>query len=54
MTGPAEVFALHFLDGMSQAEVAQTIGTSRRTVVKRIAAIRQTLTQLAPKNGSAP
>lgn len=43
----AEVFALHFLDGMDQGEVAALIGTSRRTVVKHVARIRAALDAVA-------
>lgn len=43
----AEVFALHFLDGLDQGEVAQVLGTSRRTVVKHVGRIRAALAHLA-------
>jgi RNA polymerase sigma-70 factor, ECF subfamily len=45
----AEVFALHFLDGMDQGEVARLIGTSRRTVVKHVARIREALEDVAQR-----
>ncbi len=43
----AEVFALHFVDGIDQGEVAAMIGTSRRTVVKHVARIRSLARELA-------
>lgn len=45
----AEVFALHFLDGLDQGEVAALIGTSRRTVVKHVARIREALEDVAQR-----
>ncbi|RME25618.1 MAG: sigma-70 family RNA polymerase sigma factor [Deltaproteobacteria bacterium] len=42
-----EVFALHFVDGIDQGEVAAMIGTSRRTVVKHVARIRRLARELS-------
>ena len=36
----AEVMSLHFVDGLDQSEVAEMLGVSRRTVVKRVARVR--------------
>lgn len=35
-----EVAVLHFMDGMTQDEIASTLGVSRKTVVRAVAAIR--------------
>lgn len=43
----AEILVLHFVDGLDQGEVAELIGTSRRTVVKHVGRIRQRATELA-------
>ncbi len=36
-----EVAVLHFLDGMTQEEIASTLGVSRKTVVRDVAFIRE-------------
>ncbi|MCB9779700.1 MAG: sigma-70 family RNA polymerase sigma factor [Alphaproteobacteria bacterium] len=43
----AEVLALHFVDGLDQGEVADLLGVSRRTVVKRVGRIRDAAARLA-------
>lgn len=43
----AEILVLHFVDGLDQGEVAELIGTSRRTVVKHVGRIRQAASSLA-------
>ena len=45
----AEVFSLHFMDGLDQGEVAELLGVSRRTVVKHVARIRETLEEIADR-----
>ena len=39
----SEIFALHFLDGIDQGQVARMLGVSRRTVVKHVGRIREAL-----------
>jgi RNA polymerase sigma-70 factor (ECF subfamily) len=36
-----QILVLHFLDGMKQDEIANVLGISRRSVVKRISGLRQ-------------
>ena len=36
----AEVLTLHFVDGLSQGEIAEMVGVSRRTVNQRISNVR--------------
>ena len=36
----AEIGAYHYIDGLSQAEIASLIGCSRRTVGNRLTALR--------------
>jgi len=36
----AEVLSLHFVDGLSQGEVAELVGVSRRTIIKRVKRVR--------------
>lgn len=47
----AEILVLHFVDGLDQGEVAQLLGTSRRTVVTHVGRIRRAAAALA---GGAP
>ena len=51
----AEILVLHFVDGMDQGEVAELLSTSRRTVVKHVARIREVAASLdaapAPDGG---
>ncbi|MCB9744793.1 MAG: sigma-70 family RNA polymerase sigma factor [Alphaproteobacteria bacterium] len=49
----AEIFVYRFLDGMNQDEIAGLLGTSRRTVVKRLAHIRERVGELAREGGTA-
>lgn len=48
----AEIFVYRFLDDMNQDEIAALVGTSRRTVVKRLADIRTRLAELDSAGGS--
>jgi RNA polymerase sigma factor (sigma-70 family) len=36
-----EILVYHFVDDMTQDEIAALIGTSRKTVVRRLAALRE-------------
>ena len=38
-----EIFVSHYIDGMTQGEIAESLGISRRAVVKRLTALRQRL-----------
>jgi len=42
-----QILVAHYLDGMTQGEVAAMLGISRRAVVKRLAAIRKWADQFA-------
>ncbi len=47
LEGPlADVFVYLFVDQLTQAEVAELMGTSRKTVGNRVAAIREQLAEL--------
>lgn len=46
-TRSAQIFAYHYLDGMTQNEVSELMDLSRKTVGKRLQQIRTTLTLLA-------
>ena len=52
-----EILVYHFIDDMTQDEIAVLIGTSRKTVVRRLQVIREEarrLAQAAPTAGGAP
>ena len=38
-----DIFVCHYIDGLSQGEIAANLGISRRAVVKRLTALRQKL-----------
>ena len=42
-----EILVYHFVDDMTQDEIAALIGTSRKTVVRRLAVIRDEARRLA-------
>jgi RNA polymerase sigma factor (sigma-70 family) len=42
-----EILVYHFVDDMTQDEIATLLGTSRKTVVRRLAVIREEARQLA-------
>jgi len=42
-----EILVYHFVDDLTQDEIAGMIGTSRKTVVRRLAAIREEARRLA-------
>jgi RNA polymerase sigma-70 factor (ECF subfamily) len=41
-----EILVLHFIDGMKQGEIAEVLGISRRSVVKRLKRIREKAGQM--------
>lgn len=45
----AEIVAYHYIDGMTQAEIADLLGVSRRAVVKRLSRMRDQLRDLLPE-----
>jgi RNA polymerase sigma factor (sigma-70 family) len=52
-----EILVYHFVDDLTQDEIAALIGTSRKTVVRRLAMIREEARRLAnttPHAGDAP
>jgi RNA polymerase sigma factor (sigma-70 family) len=52
-----EILVYHFVDDMTQDEIAALIGTSRKTVVRRLAAIRaqaHLLVSATPSSEAAP
>ena len=52
-----EILVYHFVDDMTQDEIAALIGASRKTVVRRLAVIREEARRLAnatPPSGDAP
>lgn len=52
-----EILVYYFVDDMTQDEIAALIGTSRKTVVRRLAAIRAQaglLVSPTPSSGAAP
>jgi len=52
-----EILVYHFVDDMTQDEIAALIGTSRKTVVRRLAVIREEARRLAnatTSSGEAP
>ncbi len=53
--GEAEVLAYRYLDDMTQEEIAEMTGLSRKTIGKRLDAIRDAATRLAgaPSGGEA-
>jgi RNA polymerase sigma-70 factor (ECF subfamily) len=48
-----EIFVAHYVDGMSQGEIAAQMGISRRAVVKRMTALRARAEQIFGGNGHA-
>lgn len=46
-----EIIVYHFVDDMSQEEVAAIMGISRRAVVKRLAAIRKRASKMGAEPG---
>lgn len=49
-----EILVYHFVDDMTQDDVAHLIGTSRKTVVRRLHAIREEARRLADAAPSPP
>lgn len=52
-----EILVYHFVDDMTQGEIATLIGTSRKTVVRRLAVIREEARRMAaesPASKGAP
>ena len=49
-----EILVYHFVDDMTQDDVAHLIGTSRKTVVRRLQAIREEARRLADPATSPP
>jgi RNA polymerase sigma-70 factor (ECF subfamily) len=53
--GESEVLAYHYLDDMTQEEVAELLGLSRKTVGKRLDRIREAVRRIAgPPGTGAP
>lgn len=53
--GGAQVAILHYLDGMSQVDIAETLGITRRTVfnrLRKLSRIAGDLLRAAPKNAA--
>ncbi len=48
------VAVLHFVDGLTQDEVARTLGLSRKTVVREISSLRETASALAATPTAKP
>ncbi len=46
----SEVLVYHFIDDMTQEEVAQFVGTSRKTIGKRVARIRKEMQRLTEES----
>lgn len=46
-----EIVAAHYIGGMSQGEVAEMLGVSRRAVVKRLTGVRKQFDDLWTKGG---
>jgi RNA polymerase sigma-70 factor (ECF subfamily) len=49
-----EILVYHFIDDMTQDEIASLIGTSRKTVVRRLQTIREQARRLAEAAPAAP
>lgn len=52
-----EILVYHFVDDMTQEEIAALLGTSRKTVVRRLQLIRaeaRRLAEVAPARGAPP
>jgi RNA polymerase sigma-70 factor (ECF subfamily) len=49
----SELLAYHFVDDMSQDEIAELTGISRKTIGKRLAAVRESVRRLSSQ-GDAP
>jgi len=49
-----EILVYHFVDDMTQDEIASLIGTSRKTVVRRLHAIREEARRLAAPAAAPP
>lgn len=47
-----EIVVAHYLDGLSQGEVAAHLGLSRRSVVKRLTKVRQRVESMLGQGGS--
>ncbi len=52
--GHSEVLAYRYLDDLTQDEIAELLGLSRKTIGKRLDRIRDTVARLAGPNGGAP
>jgi len=50
----AEIVVYRYLDDMSQEEIAELLGLSRKTIGQRLAKIRDAVQQLAAENGGTP
>lgn len=52
--GTLEVLVCRFVDDMQQDEIADILGTSRKTVVRRLARIREQVAALLAEEGRSP
>ena len=50
----SQVVALHFIDGLTQEEIGEVVGLSRKTVGRRLAAVRERAEALATPTPRAP
>jgi DNA-directed RNA polymerase specialized sigma24 family protein len=50
----AEILVYRYLDDMSQEEIAEFVGLSRKTVGLRLASIRSAVSELSGQSGGEP
>jgi len=48
----SEIGTYHYVDGLTQAEIAELLGCSRRTIGNRLTTLRATLTAATDGNSS--
>lgn len=48
----SELLVMHFWDDMSQGEIAELTGVSRKTIVRRMARLREELDRILEPEGS--